>query len=146
MQISSDKRFGQVNLEEHHYDFFPPVINKSFEMISENEKASLLFPDVLVPLKITTEVVAEDIESIDITRKSEALIDDDLLARIKESYEKLYQSTIKYNFSEYKVNFTVNLKYDKYKKIGEVGECYVEEEVLNNLENICSYNLKRVKT
>ena len=34
----SGRKFGKVKLEEHFYDFNPAVINKSFEMVSENEK------------------------------------------------------------------------------------------------------------
>lgn len=248
MELDPNRRFGRVNLEEHHYDFFPAVINKSFEMISENEKiknrvvfsldeagrfdrilnkshlerswrnfrdgdfeqlefvqhlkihnpdvywelvnqgdkqfsksydaaveyrtnlfylmlfddhltnptngnfpekemkfASLLFPEIILPLKITTEILNEDAASVGIRRKSELLIDDELLARIKEAYDKLYLSSIKYTFSEYRMNFVINLKYDKASRLAEVAEGYIEEEVLNNLENICSYNVKRVK-
>lgn len=249
VDLTSDRKFGKVKLEEIHYDFSPSVINKSFEMISANEKikhnvvfsinesgefdkilnkthlerdwiffrdgafqnlefvehvknndaeiyqeliksgntqfsadydlgfeyranlfylllfdnhltndprgvfpakeikfTSLLFPNVFVPLRVSVEVTDEDEETISISRKGALIDDKEFLTAVEESYNQAYQPFVQYNFSEYRINFNVNLKYDKYTGIAEAGDCTIEEEVLNNLESVCSFSLKRVKT
>lgn len=250
MSLGANNKFGKVKLEEHYYDFAPAVLNKSFEMISANEKiknndvvfainenglfdrvlnrlhlkkdwidfrdgdfqelefvkilrennqdvyqelissgnkqfsedydialeyqtnlfyltlfdnhlmnensadfpekefkfTSLLFPEIFIPLKMITTVSEEDANTISLKRESEMMLDKELETKIENSYRELYQSAIQFGFSEYRLVFNIDLKYDKYTKIAEIAECYIEEEVLNNLENMCSYNIKRVKT
>lgn len=249
VDFGSHKKFAKVKLEEHIYDFSPAVINKSFEMISANEKVkhnvvfslnevgefdkilnkahleqdwiffregnfqnlefvehlkennpeiyqelinsgnkqfsaeydlgfeyranlfymmlfdnhlineppnkfpvkeikftSLLFPNVFVPLKISTDVTEEDEETISIKRQGELMGDDDFFNQVEESYKTVYQTTVEYDFSEYRIDFVINLKFDKYSRIAELGKCSIEEEVLNNVENVCNFSLKKVKT
>lgn len=247
--LSADRKYGKVRLEEHHYDFSPAVINKSFELISKNELlkhnvvfsidefgrfdkilnklhlerdwiffregefqniefvehvkhnepavydelvkngnlqfsesydlgfeyranlfylillddhlvnselqffpnkelkfTSILFPNLFIPLDISTDITENNPDSISLARRGTVVMNDDLSNQIIESYKVLYQPSVKFDFSEYRLKFEVNLKFDKATRLAEFGNCIIEEEVLNNVENICSYSLKRVKT
>lgn len=249
LNLSADKRYGKVHLEEHHYDFSPAVINKSFELISKNELlkhnvifsidefgkfekilnklhlerdwtffregefqnvefvehvrhndpavydeliksgnlqfsesydlgfefranlyylillddhltnielnffpnqklkfTSILFPNLFIPLEITTDIAEYTPDSISISRRGTVIMDEDLSNQIIESYKVLYQPSVGFEFSEYRLKFEVNLKFDKATRLAEFGTCVIEEEVLNNVENVCSFSLKRVKT
>ncbi len=248
IDLGKDKEFGKVKLEEHYYNFSPAVVNKSFEMVSENEKlkhnvvfslnengefdkilnkahlerdwiffregnlqnlefidfvksnnpevyeeivnagnkqfsedydlgfeyranlfyfmlfdnhlindppnvfpvkeiefTSLLFPNIFVPLKFNTDVVEENEETISISRKGNLIPNEEFISLTKESYKRIYQPHIQYEFSEYKIEFIVNLTYDRYTRVVKNGECSIEEEILNNVENVCSFNMKKVK-
>ncbi len=103
---------------------------------------SQLFEDIAVELDFTQEILKESPNMVLIQRKSKMNKDTLPLSQIKETYEKKFQPTIQYKFSDY--NYSMVEKYvinTKYNFIVQSDVLFIEE-VTNNLEVVTDFKLR----
>ena len=105
---------------------------------------SQLFEDIAVELDFTQEILKESPNMVLIQRKSKMNKDTLPLSQIKEAYEKKFQPTIQYKFSDY--NYSMVEKYvinTKYNFIVQSDVLFIEE-VTNNLEVVTDFKLRKL--
>jgi len=102
---------------------------------------SQLFPQVSVPMKIRYDLIKEDDETMTIRKVAEGEINDELIKKIEEQYNKLHKPMIHYQFSQYKLTYRVRYEVNKITRVINNAELTIIENVENNIESTCKYSL-----
>ena len=105
---------------------------------------SQLFEDIAVELDFTQEILKESPNMVLIQRKSKMNKDTLPLSQIKETYEKKFQPTIQYKFSDYNYSMVEKCVINtKYNFIVQSDVLFIEE-VTNNLEVVTDFKLRKL--
>ena len=105
---------------------------------------SQLFEDIAVELDFTQEILKESPNMVLIQRKSKMNKGTLPLSQIKEAYEKKFQPTIQYKFSDYNYSMVEKCVINtKYNFIVQSDVLFIEE-VTNNLEVVTDFKLRKL--
>ena len=115
------------------------ISNESFPFMST------IVPPVVVPVEFQYEKLSEDKEILKVRKIGTISLKDNLISEIEKKYDELHKPNIKYGFTKYKLNFEVNIEYNKKEKLVEVGSLFINEQIADNIENTCEFKLKRLK-
>lgn len=105
--------------------------------------ASSLFTQFSIPLNVKTKV-KEDNDYVNILIKGLPDISDTIQKEIEALYTKYYKPTIHYAFSEYILDYEINMRVHKKTRLVEESKVKIIESVKNNIENSCEFSLRKL--
>ncbi len=149
-----DKQFSLTANQEEEYrrDLFYFVLFDNYTgMVTDTENKeeflfrSVLFPEVIIPLEMDGVLKKTDDPNLFIYRKKgKPILTENIINIIKEKYNKIHKADVMYDFTEYYVNFDLNLEWDSISKLPVKANLQIQEGVRNNIENICEYKLRKL--
>ncbi len=150
-----DKQFSpSYNLAEEEYrrNLFYFICFDKFLVEPIAQMTTVLFPfmstivpPVVVPIEFKYDKISEQHGILKIGKFGVLKLSPDLIEEIEKKYDEMHKPTIKYGFTEYKLEFTVKIEYNTKEKLVENADLYITEQIADNIENTCEFHLKRLQ-
>ncbi|QNN40660.1 hypothetical protein [Pedobacter roseus] len=106
---------------------------------------SQLFEDVSVPLHVSSEIVFEKPEFVEIKKQSKIDLKEIDISSIKKQYDQKFQPIVGYKFSSYDFQYQVRQVINTDLSLIEETDVFLAEEVKNNVEVVVDYKLRRIE-
>ncbi|MGI9652050.1 LysM peptidoglycan-binding domain-containing protein [Chryseobacterium sp. RLHN22] len=106
---------------------------------------SQLFPNINLKTDVVKSKVSEDSEFV--TYRLVGTLDKKNLSeeQLKNMYDTIYKSTIKYNYTEFDFIYRITYTIEKKTNLLQQGKASIAEKIKNNFEVITEYNIKKVE-
>lgn len=153
---NGDKRFSVNNISAiYEYQasiFFSLVFDKylsgldSEGILSENRTyTSSLFSGKTFPLTLNYKMTDQTKDAVTYVIQGKAVLNEEEKDEIKSFYEKFYQPTIHYKYTEYNVEYDLKCTVDTKTHLIKEGMLSINEAVKYNIENICQFKLRMLE-
>ncbi len=106
---------------------------------------STIVPPVVVPIEFKYDKISEGQGILKIEKTGSLKLTPELIVEIEKKYDEMHKPTIKYGFTEYKLEFTIKIEYNTKKKLVENADLFLTEEIADNIENTCEFHLKQLQ-
>ncbi|WP_159479891.1 hypothetical protein [Chryseobacterium sp. 18068] len=106
---------------------------------------STLVPPIIIPIEFRYDKISEENNVLKFRKVGKAILNDKLISEIKQKYDEIHKPSIKYNFTEYKLEFRVRGEFDLQTKIMENADLFIIEQIADNIENNCEFHLKKLQ-
>ncbi len=150
-----DKQFSldyHLAVEEYRRNLFYFICFDSFlvEPIEQIQTVefpfmSTIVPPIVVPVVFNYKQIPLNNDIIKISKVGSLKLDDALVTEIEKKYDEMHKPSIKYGFTEYKLEFTVDIEYNIKSKLVENANLYLTEQIADNIENTCEFTVKQLK-
>ena len=107
--------------------------------------ASSLFNGLSFPIELSYQTINQTEDSIKLNIKGKAALTDGEKENVKTLYEKFYQPTINYKFTEYIVEYHLICTLDQKTHIVKEANLSINEAVKYNIESLCQFKLRRLE-
>lgn len=114
------------------------IKNEQFDFMST------LVPPIIIPLEFRYDKISEEDNIIKFRKVGTAQLNDKLISEIRQKYDEIHKPGIKFNFTEYKLEFRVRGEWNTETKIIENADLFIIEQIADNIENNCEFHLKRL--
>ena len=154
--VNGDKRFSVENknaIYEYQATLFYSILfnkyltNLELDTIITDKViyASSLFNGLSFPIELSYQTINQTEDSIKLNIKGKAALTDGEKENVKTLYEKFYQPTINYKFTEYIVEYHLICTLDQKTHIVKEANLSINEAVKYNIENLCQFKLRRLE-
>jgi len=106
---------------------------------------SQLFEGIAVPLHISSEIIFEQPEFVEIKKQSKMNISEINIGEVKKQYDQKFQPIVGYKFSSYDFQYQVRQIINTAQSLIQEADVFIMEEVKNNVEVIIDYKLRRIE-
>jgi hypothetical protein len=136
--------------DEYQKDFFYQscfdqyLYKEKFETISI-DFLSTIVPPIVIPIKIRYDKVSENNGIVTLRKIAEYELNKEQKDEIIQKYNELHKISIGYSFTDYKLILRSKLEYDSETKILINGQISMKESILDNIENECNYQIKKLE-
>jgi LysM repeat protein len=129
-----------------YFTLFDKVLVKDIKNIEKEQFdfMSTIVPPVVVPIEFRYDTISEEDHIINFRKVGIAKLDEKIISEIKQKYDEIHKPSIKYNYTEYKLEFRVRGEFNKEKKIIENADLFIIEQIADNIENRCEFHLKKM--
>lgn len=129
-----------------YFTLFDKILVQNIENIKNEEFnfMSTLVPPIIIPLDFRYDKISEENNIVKFRKVGTARLNDELISEIKQKYDEIHKPGIKYNFTEYKLEFRVRGEWNTEKKTIENADLFIIEQIADNIENHCEYHLKKL--
>lgn len=153
---NGDKRFS-VNNSSAIYEyqasiFFSLLFDKYLSRLdtdyiqSETRTyTSSLFAGKTFPLTLNYKMIEHTKDAVTYVIQGKAVLNQEEQDEIKSFYEKFYQPTIHYKYTEYNVEYYLKCTVDAETRLIKEGVLNINEAVKYNIENICQFKLRMLE-
>ncbi|KFF18899.1 LysM peptidoglycan-binding domain-containing protein [Chryseobacterium sp. JM1] len=151
--MMADSQFSEnaSNEEEYWRNFFYFSCFDQYLYSKDNfetvdfDFVSTILPPLILPLKIRYDKVEERNGILTVRKIAEVSISDSLKKEMKDKYNEIHKSIVKYEFTEYKIIFRSTIEIDIHSGLILSGKVVLKEEVSDNVENECIYTIKKLE-
>lgn len=154
--VNGDKRFSVENknaIYEYQATLFYSILfnkyltNLELDTIITDKiiYASSLFNGLSFPIELSYQTINQTEDSIKLNIKGKAALTDGEKENVKTLYEKFYQPTINYKFTEYIVEYHLICTLDQKTHIVKEANLSINEAVKYNIENLCQFKLRKLE-
>ena len=154
--VNGDKRFSVENknaIYEYQATLFYSILfnkyltNLELDTIITDKViyASSLFNGLSFPIELSYQTINQTEDSIKLNIKGKAALTDGEKENVKTLYEKFYQPTINYKFTEYIVEYHLICTLDQKTHIVKEADLSINEAVKYNIESLCQFKLRRLE-
>lgn len=146
-----NKQFNNPNIQEYqrtlfHFLCFDSYLYQPVENLEKEEflYTSTLLPPLVIPLEFRYDKVSENKNILTLRKVAEVKLSEKLMQELTAKYNETLKPAIKFNFTEYKLFFSCLVEFDTETKLLEKGTIKLKEEIADNVENTCDFNLTRL--
>lgn len=129
-----------------YFTLFDKILVQKIDNI-ENEQfnfSSTIVPPIIIPIEFRYDKISEEDHIIKFRKVGKVKLNDTLISEIKQKYDEIHKPSIKYNYTEYKIEFRVRGEFNTEKKIIENADLFIIEQIADNIENHCEFHLKKL--
>lgn len=105
---------------------------------------SILLPDTIVPMDFRCDVIKEENDLLKLRKVGSAKLDDELLENIVKKHDQYYKPQIKYNFTEYKLEFRQTYEVDRNTRLVNEAKLIWNEAIKDNVESFCEFKMRKL--
>jgi hypothetical protein len=106
---------------------------------------STIVPPIVVPVEFVYTKISEQLDIISISKVGTLKVTPTQIEEIEKKYNDILKPKIKYSFTEYILEFTINVEYNTKQQLVSNASLILTEQIADNIENICEFNLKRLQ-
>ncbi|MGS2740393.1 hypothetical protein [Sinomicrobium sp. M5D2P17] len=105
---------------------------------------SILLPDTIIPMDFRCDILKEDDHILKLRKVGSAKLNDELLEQIVKKHDQYYKPQIKYNFTEYKLEFRQTYEVDPVTRLVNEARLIWSEAIKDNVESFCEFKMRKL--
>ncbi|MFL9834245.1 hypothetical protein [Chryseobacterium terrae] len=130
-----------------YFILFDKLLVDSIENIEREQFdfMSTLVPPIVIHIEFRYDKISQDDNILKFRKVGKAILNDELISEIKNKYDEIHKPNIKYNYTEYKLEFRVRGEFNLDTNIMENADLFIIEQIADNIENHCEFHLKKLQ-
>ncbi|MBC9797723.1 hypothetical protein [Sinomicrobium weinanense] len=105
---------------------------------------SILLPGTIVPMNFRCDILKAETDLLKLRKVGSAKADDELMANIVKKYDQYYKPQIKYNFTEYKLEFRQTYEVNPATRLVNEAKLIWNEAIKDNAESLCEFKMRKL--